>query len=223
MLKLQYQNNNAESAVNTSRHLTNTLTDKELIAMAINTHTCKKQKPQEKLTQKELKELLHYDPKTGVFTWIVKRNGVKKSKIAGSESKYGYLRIRVNGKKYCANRLAWLYMEGYIPVGFDVDHKNRIRNNNKWKNLRIISRSCNAINSKIPTTNKTGVVGVYLDKQRNQWRSSIRINGKRINLGRFKKFEDAVYSRWQAEIKYGFSNCKSTSSAFQYLKKYNCI
>jgi len=54
-----------------------------------------------KLTQIRLKELLHYDPDTGLFTWL--RPGWK-GVIAGTHHPSGYIHIRVDNKPYRAHR-----------------------------------------------------------------------------------------------------------------------
>jgi hypothetical protein len=60
-----------------------------------------------KLTQEELKENIHYEPNTGLFTRLkVKSNRIKVGDIAGYINKLGYRIIRINGKSYSAHRLA---------------------------------------------------------------------------------------------------------------------
>ncbi len=176
-----------------------------------------------KLTQKRLKELLHYDPETGIFTWrkrILSRNRVSKNggKVAGGINKTtGYVRIGVEGKKHKASRLAWLYVEGYFPE-HDVDHRNRIRDDNKWENLRHATRSCNIRNCKTRSDNTSGITGVYWNTQRQKWFSHIAIPGKRISLGLFNSKLNAAKARLSAEIKFGFPGCNSTSSAYLYIQ-----
>lgn len=70
------------------------------------------------LTQKRLKELLYYDPYSGWFTWIVHRGSAKagdKAYSAKSTSRGEYY-ICINYTLYAAQKLAWLYMKGYIPL-----------------------------------------------------------------------------------------------------------
>lgn len=95
------------------------------------------------ITQKELKEILHYDPETGIWTWLVSNS--KRVRV-GDKAGYlcthnGYWRIKINGKRYRSNRLAFLYMTGKWPNV--ADHENRIRNDNRWKNLRDLDSSGN--------------------------------------------------------------------------------
>ena len=102
------------------------------------------------LTQARLKELLHYDPSTGIFTRLktVSNNG-KKGAIAGGVCKInGYRRIVVDYKTCIASLLAWLYMEGYWPE-HEIDHINRIKHDDRWENLRHVTHQCNVRNSSI--------------------------------------------------------------------------
>ena len=175
------------------------------------------------LTQSRLKEFLHYDPETGVFTWLAsKGKGVKAGQIARCPVTRGYKAIRIDGKLYRTSRLAWLYMEGYFPEK-DIDHGNRIRHDDRWKNLRHVSHSCNMRNKSIYRNNSSGITGVSWDNQHKKWRVEIMTSGKSIFLGRFTSKLDAAKARWEAEIKYGFTNCNTTSTAYLYLKSHNAL
>jgi len=169
------------------------------------------------LTQERLKDVLHYNPETGIFTWRQSLGGrVKCGGIAGSTNTAGYIQIAIDKKKYFAHRLAFLYMEGYIPEN-QVDHINRVRNDNSWCNLREVSQSCNMRNTSVCSNNISGVTGISWNKDRNKWRATIRTSGINKQLGNFKSFDDAVKARWRGEVKYGYPNCNSTSSAYQFL------
>ena len=176
-----------------------------------------------KLTQKRLKELLCYDPETGIFTWKErvlsrKRKSEKSGQIAGNINKTtGYRRIGIDGESYIAPRLAFLYMKGYFPE-HEVDHKNRIRLDDRWENLRHVSRQCNTRNKSIYKNNKSGIAGVSWNKNRKRWAATITTFCKTLNIGRFKSKIDAVKTRWEAEKKYNFQNCNTTSSAYLYIK-----
>jgi hypothetical protein len=171
-----------------------------------------------KLTQKRLKEVLHYNPDTGIFTWILSNsNRIHKGDKAGCNSN-GYISIGVDGSRYRAHVLAWLYMEGYFPEN-DIDHINRIKSDNKWKNLRHVSRSCNLRNNDIRSNNTSGLTGIRLNCNKSKWIVEITINNKNIYLGRYINKVDAVMRRWHAEIYYQYDNCNSTSTAYLYLKR----
>ena len=73
------------------------------------------------LTQERLKELLHYDPETGVFTWLESAGKKMNGRIAGTHASKNYISIGVSHKRYLAHRLAWLYVYGKFPDGI-LDH-----------------------------------------------------------------------------------------------------
>jgi len=176
-----------------------------------------------KLTQERLKEVLSYDPETGVFVRKITANNnkAKKGDLAGHLNKIGYLEMKVDGKRYYAHRLAWLYVNGYFPE-LNIDHINRKRNDNRIKNLREASQQCNVRNAKMKSSNKSGITGVCWYKPSKKWKAQIT-SGTTINLGHFKDFNDAVKARWCAEKKYNYPNCCTTSSSYNYLKERELI
>lgn len=114
------------------------------------------------LTQERLKELLHYDPESGIFTRLVRTsNRTQINEIAGSNNGNGYLRICVDGTKYYTHRLAWLYMTGEWPTD-QGDHKNTIPSDNRWTNLRDATPAINSQNQrKAKSNSSTGFLGVF--------------------------------------------------------------
>jgi len=153
------------------------------------------------ITQKRLKEMLHYDPDTGVFTWLVNLpNGTKVGDIAGCNN-FRYNLIGVDKKQYLIHRLAFLYMIGEIPKY--VDHINEIKDDNRWCNLRPCNQSQNMANVVAPlSNNKSGFKGVYWEKYRCKWRADIKKNGKNHLVGRFDSPEAAhkAYKQKHVEI-----------------------
>lgn len=141
------------------------------------------------LTQERLKELLEYDPDTGIFTWRVSKGSSKKGSVAGAIGGGGYRNIMIDGKQNRAHRLAFLYMSGYIPE--IVDHIDGVKDNNSWINLREACLSTNQHNSKKAKNNTSGVKGVSKLKKTNKWESYCRVNGKKFHLGRFTDIKDA--------------------------------
>jgi hypothetical protein len=140
------------------------------------------------LTAAKLRDVLHYDPETGVFTWVAARQKVRVGEKAGCIENTGYVRIRLFRRIYCAHRLAWLYMTGEWPVDF-VDHINGARADNRWANLRAATKSQNMSNSRRIASNTTGLKGV--SRAGNRFRASIQINGQARHLGSFRNAEDA--------------------------------
>jgi HNH endonuclease/AP2 domain len=139
------------------------------------------------LTQQQLKQQLHYDPESGIFTWVLNKYKTTIGKIAGSNN-HGYIIIRVYYTRYFAHRLAWLYMTGEWPK-HDVDHIDMDRKNNKWTNLREATRSQNKFNVNKFSTNTSGYKGVSFDKSRNKFTAQCMVNGKLYHLGRFLSAE----------------------------------
>ena len=83
-----------------------------------------------------------------------------------------------------------------------VDHINHNTLDNRKENLRVVSNSDNLKNARTRIDNKTGHKGVSFDKTRNKWSVGIKVNYKKIFIGRFDNFEDAIKARKEAEIKY---------------------
>lgn len=155
------------------------------------------------LTQARLKELLYYDSATGMFSWLVCASRyVSIGDIAGNHHHSGYKYIKINKKLYSAHRLAFLYMEGYFPV--QVDHKDHVRDNNRWNNLRSVNHTMNHQNRTINANNTSGFLGVCWNKANKKWTATIQYNGNKIYLGCFKCKKKAIAARQEANIKYGF-------------------
>ena len=172
-----------------------------------------------KLTQKKLKQILNYDPLTGVFTRKVTLcNRAIAGSVAGSLDKDGYTQIGISGKHYHAHRLAWLYVYGYFPE-HDIDHIDRDKSNNKIDNLRHATRQCNIRNTGLRCTNTSGIKGACWDKQQDKWRAQITVNNKQHHLGYFTDFTEAVCTRLAAEQCLCWDTCDSNTSANDYV---NC-
>lgn len=171
------------------------------------------------LTQERLKELLNYDPKTGMFTWECSVGCAKKDDSAGNTGNHGYIRIRLDGVEYLAHRLVFLYTLGYLPE-HGVDHINRVKTDNFFKNLREVSQTCNMRNTGNPINNNSGIKGVTLCRKSRKWKSQIFIKYKCITLGRVEDFTEAVCLRLAAEQAEDWDGCDDSSPAFQYVQSY---
>lgn len=150
------------------------------------------------LTQSRLKEILHYDPDTGIFTRKVSHsNRVRVGDQVGVRMAAGYLSTSINQKNYYMHRLAFLYVTGKIPE--EIDHIDHNPKNNKWGNLRSVTHKENGRNMRISKRNKSGITGVLWDKSRGKWRAEIVVDGASIYGGRFANVQDAVNRRKELE------------------------
>jgi len=153
------------------------------------------------LTAEYVRSILDYNPQTGVFTWKVSiGQRVKKGQIAGCTHASGYRDIRVDGRSYCAHRLAWLHYYGEWPKG-PLDHKDRDRANNAISNLRECTRSENGQNS-TRSRGSSKYRGVGWHKSRNKWRARISVNNKLLHLGHFDDELEAANAYREAKEKY---------------------
>ena len=142
-----------------------------------------------KLAHGRLKELLRYSQRTGEFTWLVRRGRAHIGDTAGCAHHTGYTLIGIDGVLHMAHRLAWLYVTGSWPQ-YEVDHKDGTKTNNKWSNLRDVTRAVNAQNQKRATARSTtGALGVCVMK--GKLHATIRAHGTSYYLGGFETVADA--------------------------------
>lgn len=80
------------------------------------------------------------------------------------QNSLGYVQIKISGKLYHAHRLAWLYVYGYMPEK-EIDHINRIRDDNRIANLREATSQLNSLNTGIYKNNTSGSKGIYYNKR----------------------------------------------------------
>jgi len=146
------------------------------------------------LPPETIQQLLEYDPLTGVFRWKAARGRQPKGAIAGSVTSNGYRYIGINGVFYLAHRVAWLFMKNEWPQ-FEIDHRNRKRDDNRWSNLREATVTQNKQNSSMRKDNTSGSTGVVFSRRRRVWVALIYRNGSRIFLGEFKDKEQAAAAR----------------------------
>lgn len=150
-----------------------------------------------------LLKLLHYDPETGIFTWLPRPiqqqqdkswNARWAGKRAGSHwvgSRSGpYWKLVILWQVHYAHRIAWFYMTGEWPEE-DIDHKDGDGVNNRWANFRLATPSQNHQNMKPRTDCASGLKGAYYDKRRGRYFSQITISGKLRRIGTFSSAEEA--------------------------------
>jgi hypothetical protein len=168
----------------------------------MNTEISPAQPKKRDVTAEDLRAILHYDPDTGWFTWLVSNNNrVKVGDRAGTTNGYGYRQISINSKHYLEHRLVWLYVCGVMPTHF-IDHVNGVKADNRIENLREATKSQNGANTGKPRTNTSGHKGVCWNKNAKKWQANIRVNNAQTYLGLFTNIDDAVAARQAAELKY---------------------
>lgn len=151
------------------------------------------------LTHARLREVLHYDPKTGVWTWKVNsgsrgKAGARAGCVSvvnyGGADLYRYRLMSVDGQTYRSARLAWFYMKGeWPPQGYEVDHKNTDALDDHWENLRLATSGQQKANKR--GKGKTGFKGVDLHKPSGRYRARIGPAGNQRSLGYFPTAEEA--------------------------------
>ena len=143
------------------------------------------------LTQAILKNLLHYDPETGVFTRKVRTsNRVNIGDTFGIGDPNKYTRISVFGRQIAAQILAWVYVYGETPP-YDIDHVNTHKGDNRIDNLRLATRKENMFNRGATKISTSGFKGVVWANHAQRWKAQAMIDGKNYNLGYFNTPEDA--------------------------------
>ena len=135
------------------------------------------------ITQERLKYLFRYEPDTGHFIRLVKTaRRTKIGDIAGTRHNKGYWFIMVDGVKYLAHRLAWLYTTGEWPND-QIDHIDLDKSNTRWLNLREANNSKNQGNKPVRSDSISGLKGAF--KREGKWVSFISVNGVRHHIGTF--------------------------------------
>ena len=165
------------------------------------------------INQAVVKEILDYNPETGILTWKFREDkwfwgspggqdaawAAKKwnAKFAGKNlSKH---RTSIFNVTYRLPHLIWLWMTGRWPNPA-IDHKDGNDLNNRWNNLRQATSTINNRNRKRLNTNTTGVTGATLTKD---GKFAVYFNRKRV--GTYSTAEEANLARKQVELKHGYT------------------
>lgn len=149
-----------------------------------------------------LGDLLGYVPETGRLFWKVARGRQPSGAMAGYDTGRGYVGVRVNKRCMYAHRVAFLLMTGSCPEF--IDHINGVRSDNRWSNLRAVTRSENGMNMRTPKTNRSGVIGVFWNEGKGKWTARLKVRQVTHHIGHFDDLEEAIAARRDAEKKHGF-------------------
>ena len=152
-------------------------------------------------TQALLHQIYNYDPDTGKLTYKRDFSARHKGEDATTSQNMGYRGIHLN-KTYLAHRIIWLMQTGELPE--EIDHVDHDRTNNRWNNLRDVSRKDNAKNHGINRNNKSGYLGVSFMPKLGKFRASMTVNYKHIHLGLFETAEAANAARLAASKEHQF-------------------
>ncbi|PTT41483.1 HNH endonuclease [Acidovorax sp. HMWF018] len=163
--------------------------------------------PKVELTAQRLREVLRYEPESGQMFWLIRAAHRRHpGEEAGSPSKDGRIRIRIDGQLFYRYRLAWLWMTGKWPDKC-VDHINGDHTDDSWKNLRDVPQAINCQNyRKAPKSSSTGLLGAQA-LPNGRFESSVKTLYKRRYLGSFDNAQDAheAYIAAKRELHPGFT------------------
>jgi hypothetical protein len=144
------------------------------------------------LTQERLKEVLYYHPESGDFVRLVALCGrALVGQQVGTPDAAGYLTSKIDGKTYKLHRLAFLYVLGRWPDP-ECDHRDMVKNNNEWSNLREASLGENRRNVGPRKGNTTGIKGIRFDRRRGTYVVDLQTNKQRHNYSGIKTLEEAI-------------------------------
>ena len=160
------------------------------------------------LSAAQARELLTYDPETGILTWKVSRGKAVAGREAGMLNRItGYISTGISKRYYRNSRLAWLIHHGRWPDNY-LDHIDGDRTNNKIANLRDVSASVNLQNLRnAMSSNKLGVLGVIAVKRKGyvKYRAKVHLGGRDLYVKLFDTIEEAsnAYLKAKRELHEG--------------------
>jgi len=156
---------------------------------------------------------LSLDGDTGVLTW--KEREDKKASVSSWNAKFagkfagakqpnssGYLSICIDNESYQTSRIVYFMARGEDPYGFQVDHINQVKVDNRPCNLRKVNNSGNQRITSLRKDNTSGIEGVSFCNTRKVWKAKL---GDK-HLGSFKDKTDAVYLRYYSEQEEGWKD-----------------
>lgn len=146
------------------------------------------------VTIQRLRDVLDYEPATGVLTTKIWRPRSAVGVVAGCVRADGYRSIWIDQQQFLAHRIIWALVTGEWP-DVQIDHVNGLRDDNCWANLRLATNQQNSFNAKRQSRNTSGVKGVCLVTNSDRWRAYITVDGRQVSLGRFDTRDGAARAR----------------------------
>lgn len=142
------------------------------------------------ITKEIVCEELDYDQSTGNLIWKHTRSThAIEGSVAGCIQN-GYVKVTLFGHSYYAHRLIWMMVYGYFPEkDYNIDHINRVKSDNRFENLRKVTRSQNRQNVVSSRSNKTGYLGV--SKSGSEFGYLFRMGDSQVAEGGFSSAEGA--------------------------------
>ena len=138
-----------------------------------------------------LREYLDYDAETGALTWrLPPAQCVKSGSLAGSRSDKGYLRVGFRSRLYMAHHVVWALAHGRWSEK-ELDHINRVRDDNRLDNLRECDRAENMQNQGIAGRGSNRLIGASFDKTHGKFTAKIRKDNRQVHLGHYDPEEEA--------------------------------
>ncbi|NTF67952.1 HNH endonuclease signature motif containing protein [Rhizobium rhizogenes] len=156
-----------------------------------------------RITFEQAFELIQYDPETGSMSWKQDRSSsVLAGAPIGNLNHWGYLRAQIMGRTYILHRIAWLlYYKKWPTQGYQIDHINRIKTDNRIANLRLVTPKINVGNSVRTAYANGGEKYVSFVTAVKKWQVMVpRGNGRSVYIGRFVDRGEAVAARDAALI-----------------------
>jgi hypothetical protein len=146
-------------------------------------------------------------------------------KNAGTINAGGYVKVLIDGTKYSAHHVIWLMMTGeWVSYPeFEIDHKNGNPADNRWGNLRKVTKSGNQHNSSRRANNTSGVHGVNWKPtsggNSGGWVARIWNGPRHVYLGLYQNLRDAQIARRAAEKALGYTGSDRPPSKIAIAKR----
>lgn len=143
------------------------------------------------VTAELIRNFFDYDEVTGDVRWKVRlSNRTQVGDLVDRETAGGYKQVSINRKHYYVHRIIWVHKTGQWPEG-DIDHINGDTRDNRWINLRCVTRSVN-------NHNRLKDTGVTFSTRNKKWMATIVTEGNSKYIGAFSSKEKAI-AAYQAE------------------------